>query len=230
MLDLMAAAAVLLPVIMLLGGWIVLIGVGIHRLAKGRRTGTAYLVIGGVWAVAAIGIVVVGGWLFADIRNALDVETFDPDAHEGPVGAVRVDWGGAGWLVVRSDDRPGRLATPLRGGRFLLPPGDYHIVSITFQGSGPGGWTLSANPVSRNNRLPIGSGATTALPAGPPVVARVDAARMRDGRAHLNFILHDENGAFTYRLHAPDGSAPAPGFEAFDASGNRVWSGRFAYG
>lgn len=215
-------------------GWALPLIAGIRRLRR-HTGGMGLTVVGSVWGSLALCLLafIVYGWvLMSDYSSVNEIEAFDPGTYEGETASIVVPFNGTSSLTLRNTTKGGRVELQTTNGTFIAPAGTYTLGSYTLsaQDETDQHWTAGTYLGRRGGKtIKLTAGGSEELKVGAPFAASVKVQKKTGNNVNLGFELVG-CGGHSYVLHRARGSRRAPGFEAFDKSGKRVWSGSFAYG
>ncbi|MBM4155392.1 MAG: hypothetical protein FJ221_10245 [Lentisphaerae bacterium] len=226
--------AVLAVLALFLLGWIVPLVFGIRR-ARGRRGGTALIVIGGVWGAGAVSLVAMIALAYIGFRGARtqsQTKTFDVATHTGKQGIVRTACAGPTTLQVVEESSGAAMNLESTTGEFAAPAGKLRLQRFTTTARGADGatWTVAGYTFARDQQvIDVAPGGTVALRLGPPYRAVVTTSRQVDGQQAFDLAMTGAGGS-RVSMYVQGPNRKPMRFEVLDASGRSVWSGNFEYG
>jgi hypothetical protein len=207
-------------------GWVAPLVIGIIKLRR-RSGGIALTIIGGIWAVGALGLAALGVFAYRQFSAAMRVEAFNPASYHGAMGTITLPYKGESSLVGIMQGSPTRMRLVVREGVAQAPVGAYSALSYEAAARDANGrrWTARCDVgMTRESALIVGTAAPVELDVGPPFTAAVTVAE-RSGKVDLGFNTSGRGG-YSYTIM----SSEPPRFEVVDGSGKVLWQGRFEYG
>lgn len=215
-------------------GWIVPLVLGIRR-ARGRRGGTALIIVGGIWGAGAIGLLAMVALAFVGFRTAQtrsQPKTFDVSTHTGRQGVVRTAFTGPTTLTVFDESSDVSLNLRSTNGVLAAPAGTLRLQGFSTSATGADGvtWTVAGYRFGKDQQtvtVPAGGAADLAL--GPPYRAVVTTSKQSDGQQAFDLAFTGPNGN-RVSVYVQAVSRKPLRFEVLDAAGGSVWSGNFEYG
>lgn len=123
-------------------------------------------------------------------------------------------------FILNGSDRP-----------LKIPADQYTVLEFT-EGNVTGSDTLSvgrrAARTGRGMILEVKAGEEVEVPIGSPLVFSI-ACKLRGRKLHMDFQQVDSSGMEVDQVQSLGQGRITPGIEIFDASGKRVYSGKFSY-
>ena len=232
--NVLLGVAMLVLVALFLLGWLVPLILGIVHSSRGR-SGTALIIIGGVWGAGAIGLLAMGAVAIFGFRSAAkrsEPKTFDAAAHAGAKGSIRTACTGATTLMVHDETGGSMLKLESTNGILAAPAGTLRLQHFTTTATGADGatWTVSGYDFKQGlQTVAVAGGGTADVALGPPYRAVVTPSKQNDGQQAFDLKITGSDGS-RVSLHVQAGRRKPLQFEVLDAAGRSVWSGNFEYG
>lgn len=215
-------------------GWIVPLVLGIRR-ARGRRGGTALIIIGGIWGAGAVGLAAMAAMAFIGFRSAstrAQPKTFAAATHAGAQGAIRTTCTGPTTLLVFEESSGASMSLESTNGVLAAPAGKLRLQRFTTSATGADGatWTVAGYNFGRDQQvIDVAAGGTAGVALGPPYRAAVTTSKQPGGQQAFDLAFTGAAGNRVSVYVQALRRKPLQ-FEVLDASGRSVWSGNFEYG
>lgn len=205
-------------------GWLIPLIVGIVKLRRGQRQiGIALTITGGIWGLAAVGLIALAAFLGRGQMFDYQVKDFEPSKYEGQVGRIVVLCDGEVELFV-SGEGDEQLRLKVSDQTAQAPAKRLRIDSYTVREDADDGsrWKLYGHFYGREKRLTVESDADVKLEIGPPLKAKLDVGLSKN-RANIGLSISDTAGGYCW-LHRADSDATVR-FVALSRSGEKLWEG-----
>lgn len=204
-------------------GWLVPLILGISSLRKQRSTvGWVLTGLGGLWALSAVAALTIGFVFTQRLQRDLTPVDFNPQTYSGKTISLQVGDLGEGYLESYEEKRLYRYK-PVKG-VVTMPADVMPVRCVVARRDDKVLWEADTVLTSSRPKEPPTS---TGLKVGPPFTTTI-IARASSGKVTMRLETKDRGGNFTTIRSTQEGQPPS--FEARDAKGNLVWSGRFSYG
>lgn len=210
-------------------GWLIPLIVGIVKLRRGQRQiGIALTITGGIWGLAAVGLIALAAFLGRGQMFDYQVKDFEPSKYEGLVGRIVVPCDGEVELFL-SGDGDEQLRLKVGDQSAQAPAKRLRLESYTISATADDGsrWKLYSHFYGREQSITVEPNADVKLKIGPPFRAKLDVD-LSNNRANIGLSVSDTAGG-DCSLFRMDSDAPV-GFVALTRSGDKLWEGKLESG